>query len=89
MAAMARDGAIILTDLQALFLHLICEPSGRRGRYAVARLIAERGDAKLTDLLPAFSNCSKGTNCASIYDRCKARFETTIRRHGRFSPAAG
>jgi hypothetical protein len=50
---MPRDGAIILTDLQAAFLHLVCEPCGRRGRYAVARLIADRGDAKLTDLLPS------------------------------------
>ena len=78
---MPRDGAIILTDLQAPFLHLVCEPCGRRGRYAVARLIAERGDAKLTDLLSALANCSKGTNSASIYDRCKARFEATIPRH--------
>jgi hypothetical protein len=77
---MPRDGAIILTDLQAPFLHF-CEPCGRRGRYAVARLIAERGDAKLTDLLPALANCSKGTNSASIYDRCKARFEETIPRY--------
>jgi hypothetical protein len=28
-------------------------PCGRRGRYAVARLIAKGGDAKLTELLPA------------------------------------
>ena len=56
---MPRDGAITLTDLQAPFLHLVCEPCGRRGRYAVARLIAERGDAKLTDLLPALANCSR------------------------------
>jgi hypothetical protein len=63
---MPRDGAIILTDLQAPFLHLVYEPCGRRGRYAVARLIAERGDAKLTDLLATLANCSKGTNSASI-----------------------
>jgi hypothetical protein len=80
---MPRDGPIILTDLQAPFLHLVCEPCGRRGRYAVARLIAERGDAKLTEVLPALANCSKGANSASIYDRCKARFEATIPRHRR------
>ncbi len=78
---MPRDGVIILTDLQAPFLHLVCEPCGRRGRYAVARLIAERGDAKLTDHLSALANCSKGTNSASIYDRCKAQFEATIPRY--------
>ena len=47
---MPRDGAITLTDLQAPFLRVVCEPCGPRGRYAVARLIAEGGDAKLTDL---------------------------------------
>jgi hypothetical protein len=52
---MPRDGAIILTDLQAPFLHLVCEPCGRRGRYAVARLIAERGDAKPSALSAAMS----------------------------------
>jgi hypothetical protein len=83
---MPRDGAIILTDLQAPFLHLVCEPCGRRGRHAVARLIAERGDAKLTEVLPALANCSKGANSASIYDRCKARFEATIPRHRPLSP---
>jgi hypothetical protein len=83
---MPRDGAIILTDLQAPFLPVVCEPCGRRGRYAVARLIAERGDAKLTDLLPALANCSKGTNSASIYDRCKAGFEATIPRYRPLSP---
>jgi hypothetical protein len=84
---MPRDGAITLADLQAPFLHLVCEPCGRRGRYAVARLIAERGDAKLTDLLPALANCSRMTDsAASIYDRCKAGFEATIPRHRPLPP---
>ena len=70
---MPRDGAITLTDLQAPFLRVVCEPCGRRGSYAVAGLIAERGDAKLTDLLPALANCSRATNSgARVYDRCKA-----------------
>jgi hypothetical protein len=84
---MPCDGAIILTGLQSPFLHVVSEPCGRRGRYAMARLIAERGDAKLTDLLPALANCSKTTNSpASIYDRCKARFEATIPRHRPLPP---
>ena len=83
---MPRDGAITLTDLQAPFLHLVCEPCGQRGRYAVARLIAERGDAKLTDLLPALASCSRRTNAASIYDRCKAGFEATIPRYRPIRP---
>jgi hypothetical protein len=78
---MPRDGAITLTDLQAPFLRVVCEPCRRRGSYAVARLIAEHGDAKLTGLLSALATCSKGTNSASIYDRCKAQFEATIPRY--------
>jgi hypothetical protein len=46
---MPRDGAITLTDIQAPFLHLVCGPCGRRGRYAVARLIAERGAGQLRE----------------------------------------
>jgi hypothetical protein len=79
---MPRDDGIPLTDLQAPFLRVVCEPCGPRGRYAVARLIAEGGDAKLTDLLPALANCPRTTNsAASIYDRCKAGFEATIPRY--------
>ena len=83
---MPRDGAITLSDFQGPFLHLVCVPCGRRGRYAVARLIAERGDAKLTDLLPALASCSSRTNAASIYDCCKAGFEATIPRYRPIRP---
>ena len=60
---------------------MVCEPCGRRGRYAVMRLIDEYGDAKLTDLLSTLANCSRVTNSASIYDRCKAGFDATIPRY--------
>ena len=84
---MPRDGSITLTDLQAPFLHLVCEPCGRRGRYSVVRLIAERGDAKLTELLSVLANCSRTKNSgASVYDRCKAGFEATIPRYRSFLP---
>ena len=87
---MPRDGAITLTDLQAPFLHVVFEPCRRRGRYAVARPIAERGEAKLTDLLPALADCSRTANsAASIYDRCKAGFETTISRYRPLLPPDG
>ena len=86
---MPRDGAVTLSDLQAPFLHLVCDPCGRRGRYAVSRLVAERGDAKLTDLLPALANCSRTTNAAAgVYDRCKAGFDATIPRYRSLLPPA-
>ena len=86
---MPRDGSITLTDLQAPFLHVVCEPCGRRGSYGVARLMAKHGDAKLTDLLLILANCSRMTNSVgSIYDHCKAGFEATIPRHRPLSPRA-
>jgi hypothetical protein len=50
---MPRGGALTLADVHGLTLGIVCEPCGRRGRYNVAKLIEEHGDAKLTDLLDA------------------------------------
>ena len=72
---MPRD-AIVLSDLKAPDLHFVCKSYGRRGRYAVARLMAEHGDAKLTDLLPAILNCPWTAHSTNIYDRCKAVYKS-------------
>ena len=42
---MPRDGAIIFGDLigKLEVLHVACDKCGRKGRYAVARLIEQRG----------------------------------------------
>ena len=68
---MPCDGAFTLTDVRAPTLSLVCEPCGRRGRYNVARLIEQHGDAKLTDLLHELADCQKARS-ASVHDRCKA-----------------
>ena len=81
---MPRDGAVTLSDLPGRYWCVACDLCGRRGRYAVARFIAAHGDAKLTDLLIALANCRKA-NAASIYDRCKARFDEVIPRHRHLS----
>ena len=50
--AAARDGAIIFDDVVGKLdvLHVACDKCGRKGRYAVARLIEQRGrDAKVID----------------------------------------
>src|SRR5450830_1465462 len=47
---MPRDGAIIFGDLigKLDMLHVTCDKCGRKGRYAVPRLIEQRGrDAKV------------------------------------------
>jgi hypothetical protein len=44
---MPRDGSMILSDVRAPTLSIVCEPCGRRGSYSVTRLMEEHGDAKL------------------------------------------
>jgi hypothetical protein len=71
---MPRDGALTLSDVRSLSLGIVCEPCGRRGRYNVAKLMEEHGDAKLTDLLVTLADCQRARS-ASVYDRCKAVYE--------------
>jgi hypothetical protein len=47
---MPRGGPPILTDVRGPILVIPCEACERRGRYNVERLMAQHGDAKLTDL---------------------------------------
>ena len=71
---MPRDGALTLSDVRGPTLAIVCEPCGRRGRYSVAKLLEQHGDAKLTDLLQTLADCQKARS-ASIHDRCKAVYE--------------
>jgi hypothetical protein len=68
---MPRDGAMTVSDLRGPTLAIVCEPCGRRGRYAVDKLMAEHGDAKLTDLLATLADCPKARS-VSVHGRCKA-----------------
>jgi RNase P subunit RPR2 len=72
VATMSGGGSVILSDVREPTLVIICEPCGRRGRYNVERLMAERGDAKLTDLLATLADCPKAR---SVSDRCKGVHE--------------
>ena len=71
---MPRDGALILSDVRGSTLTIVCAPCGKRGRYSVAKLIVQHGDAKLIDLLQTLTDCPKA-HSASIHDRCKAVYE--------------
>jgi hypothetical protein len=57
---MPRDGSMILSDVRSPTLGIVCEACGRRGCYNVEKLMKQRGDAKLTDLLEALADCPKG-----------------------------
>jgi hypothetical protein len=71
MTAMPRDGSLTLSDVREPTFTTVCEPCGRRGRYNVERLMAEHGDAKLTDLLVTLADCAKARS-VSVRARCKA-----------------
>jgi hypothetical protein len=72
--AMPREGSLVLSDVRAPTLTIICELCGRRWRYNVERLMAKHGDAKLTLLLQTLADCPRA-RVASIYDRCRAVYE--------------
>ena len=62
---MPRDGSFTLSDVREPTLSIVCEPCGRRGRYNVARLIEQHGDAKLTDLLVTLADCQKAHSASA------------------------
>jgi hypothetical protein len=57
---MPRDGALVLSDLRQPTLSIVCAPCGRRGRYSVAKLMEQYGDAKLMDLLVTLAALPEG-----------------------------
>jgi hypothetical protein len=73
-----RDHAHTLSDLLVPALSIECEPCGRRGRYIVARLIEQYGDAKLPELRHVLANCPKA-HAHSIHDRCRVRYREDSR----------
>jgi hypothetical protein len=66
-----RDHAHTLSDFLVPTLSIECAPCGRRGRYNVARLMEQYGDARLPELLDVLADCPKA-KAASVYDLCKA-----------------
>ena len=74
---MPRDDALTLSDAHSPALSIACEPCARRERYDIERLMGQYGsDAKLTDLLPMLVVKCPKSGSVSVYDRCKAVFET-------------
>jgi len=73
---MPRDGAIIFGDLVGKFdaLHVACDRCGRNGRYALARLIEQRGrDAKVIDSLAEITADCPKKQAGNMGDQCAAR----------------
>jgi hypothetical protein len=74
---MPRHGALTLSDVRTPTLTIVCQPCAQRGRYSVARLIEEHGDAKLTELLVTLAQCPKARS-PSMYERCNAVYEGLV-----------
>ena len=73
---MLRDGAIIFGDLIGKLdaLEVACDKCARKGRYAVARLIEQRGrDAKVLDLLAEITADCPKKQAGNMSDQCAAR----------------
>jgi hypothetical protein len=68
-----RENAHTLSDFRVPTLSIECEPCGRRGRYNVARLMEQHGDAKLPELRHILANCPKARSF-SVHDQCKVRY---------------
>ena len=66
-----RENAHTLSDFRIPSLSIECEPCGRHGRYNVAKLIEQYGDAKLPELLHVLADCPKARS-QNVHDRCKA-----------------
>jgi hypothetical protein len=69
------DGAIIFDNLVGKLnvLHVACDKCGRKGRYAVARLIEQRGrDAKVLDLLAEITADCPKKQAGNMSDQCAA-----------------
>ena len=78
---MPLNGAITFGDLTGKLdlLEVACDKCGRKGRYAVARLIEQRGaDGRVTDLLTELSSdCPK--TLAGDSAMCAARCPELVR----------
>jgi hypothetical protein len=70
LAAM-RDHAHTLSDFRVLTLSIECEPCGRRGRYNVAKLIEQYGDARLPELLCVLAADCPKMKAGGFRDRCR------------------
>jgi hypothetical protein len=66
-----RDHAHTLSDFRTPTLSIECQPCARFGRYSIAKLIKQYGDAKLPELLYVLADYPKARS-QSVYDRCKA-----------------
>jgi hypothetical protein len=74
-----RENAPTLSDFLVPTLSIECEPCARFGRYNVAKLIEQYGDAKLPELRHVLANCLKARS-QSMHDRCKVRYGKTAAR---------
>jgi hypothetical protein len=72
---MSRDSPLTLSDLARDRLGVTCTRCGRSGIYSVRRLLAERGDIRLTDFLEALTADCPRRRAVRLHEGCWARLE--------------
>lgn len=79
---MPRSGSVTLTDLQEAGhtrLEVKCSLCSKNGSYNLARLLAERGDLRLTDFLSERTADCPHKQGAPSHLRCQALFPALAR----------
>jgi hypothetical protein len=76
---MPRDSTLTLSDVLRPTLSVACRACTRHRRYAVATLLEQHGDAKLTELLVTLADCPKA-GYPRMYERCEAMYEGLVER---------
>jgi hypothetical protein len=71
---MPRQGSQTLSDVRQARLVVACDRCGRHGDYAVARLVAERGDLRLVDFLAELTAGCPHRATLDLHQRCQAHF---------------
>ena len=71
---MPRAGSMTVSDFAGRRIAVECPRCSRSGSYAAARLMAERGDMRLTDLLEDLTRDCPRKAALGLHDRCAARF---------------
>lgn len=58
--------SLTLSDIRELTVTIVCAPCNRRGRYSVARLLEDQGDARVHGGGALLAFRSDGHSCASL-----------------------
>ncbi len=71
---MPRQGSQTLSDVRRARLVVACDRCLRHGDYSVAKLMRERGDLRLVDILAELTADCPHRAAVDLHQRCHAHF---------------